>query len=245
MTCESVMASGAFVCALSAGSAAFAGPVSVFSTASPGGTGNSYELILDSSANADAARDAATASGGHLVTITTPAEQSFVQQLLDDNDAPTGSYWFGLHRVVDGNGLGTNAFGWDTGEDYDYQNFADGEPNDFLSGEDFGQIYWTSDASQDVNDRRGEWNDALISGYTNTPVADLNRRGFLIERTGVGGNPDDGGGDGDGGGSGGGGDGGGNGGGPAAIPLPPAVLAAPVAMLVGCVATRARRRRLA
>ena len=35
-----------------------------------------------------------------------------------------------------------------------------------LSGEDAGQIYWTSDLADDALSRRGGWNDVLAEGYT-------------------------------------------------------------------------------
>jgi hypothetical protein len=197
---------------------------------SAGGTGNAYELVLDSSSDHDAAQAAASSSGGHLVTITSASEQSFVEQLLSDAGAATGSYWIGLERTGSGNGAGS--FAWETNEPVSFTNFADGEPNNYPSNENGGSIYWSQDPSSLTFERRGGWNDAPLSGFLPGALPnDLVRQGFVLEVEGIGGgNP--------GGGNGGGGDGGGGGN---AIPLPPAILAAPLGMLLAGFAARRRK----
>jgi hypothetical protein len=186
---------------------------------SAGGTGNTYEVIADPSADAIAARAAAADAGGYLVSITAPEEQAFVESLLINSGVPTGSYWMGLTQIPGG---GDGAFAWANGEQFSYNNFADGEPNDFEGQEGVGQIYWTQDVADDINSRRGGWNDSPAAGYPESDIPDLVRAGFIVE---VGsGTP------------------GGNDPPPVAIPLPPAVLAAPLAALVaGYVARRQRR----
>src|SRR3954454_14686334 len=77
-------------------SAALAGPV-VWSSGS-GGDGNSYEVVINNTVSWDAARSAARAAGGELATITSQAEQSFVESVLSSSAAPIGSYWFGLRE---------------------------------------------------------------------------------------------------------------------------------------------------
>jgi hypothetical protein len=186
-----------------------------------GGTGHTYEVVLDPAATYAAANTAAAATGGHLVTITSPAEQQFVEDLLVNMGSPTGSYWIGLERQ----GAGID-FGWSTGEPLTYSNFAAGEPNDYVQHEDFVTIYWAADEADDMHDRTGRWNDAPMPGYPDgnfagEPTPDLGRAGFIVERldVGSGGNPP-----------------------PTAIPLPPAAVAAPLAFgLAGLAARRARR----
>jgi hypothetical protein len=172
-----------------AASAAAAAPLSMAAVCSgapvvfpagQGGNGNAYEVVLDAGISANDARGAAALRGGHLVTITSAAEQSFVEALLDGADAPTGSYWMDLQRAGTG-------FAWGTGEGFDYSNFAAGEPNDFLGREDFGQVYWAANAQEDLVARRGRWNDAAAAGYPNPdnesfPTPDLSRAGFIVER---------------------------------------------------------------
>jgi len=189
---------------------------------SEGGTGNTYEILLDTDASFEAARDAAESAGGHLLSITTPEEQAFVEGLLMDSNAPTGSYWLGLE-------MAGGEFAWETGEAFDYSNFATLEPNEFLDMEDAAQVYWTQDLVDDVLGRRGEWNDAAKTGYPSDvnesfPTPDLTRAGFIIERNGVGaGEP--------------------GGESPTvAIPLPAALFAAPLTALLAGAAMRRMRR---
>jgi hypothetical protein len=244
--------------------------------ASSGGTGNAYEVFVDTAINHDDARDAASAAGGHLVTITSSAEQSFVESLLSGANSPTGSYWLGFDRAGS-----SNAFTWETGEAFGFENFAPTETNNFQGIEDAGQIYWSRVPGDDVANRKGTWNDAPVTGFpADVDIPDLRRAGYIVEIEGAGGNPGggsnnggtggngtgngngngtgngtgNGNGDGDGdGGVGGNGDGGGDGGvnagggsgggdgGPVAIPLPPALFAAPLGALVAGLAARRRR----
>jgi hypothetical protein len=189
--------------------------------ASAGGTGHAYEVVFDTAASYDAATTVAESLGGHLVSINSAAEQAFVEGLLVDAGANTGSYWIGLER----SGAGA-AFGWASGETLTFSNFASGEPNDYGSTEDFGQIYWAESEADDMHDRSGKWNDAGRDGYPNgdfagEPTPDLGRAGYVVELLDVGG--------------------GGNNPPPTAIPLPPALLAAPVGLLIAGLAARRRR----
>src|SRR5688572_19741948 len=121
------------------GSSAGAHAAPVVFPSSAGGNDNSYEVIVDGDVTYPAAQSAAAAAGGHLVSITSSAEQSFVESLLLDSGAPTGSYYMALERVS------IDAFKWSTGEPFAFQNFAGGEPNNFMGNELVGQIYWTDD----------------------------------------------------------------------------------------------------
>lgn len=208
---------------------------------SAGGTGNGYEVILNGSLDQAAASSAASSAGGHLVSITSASEQSFIEQLLSNAAAPTGSYWMGLERTGPGSGAGS--FAWETNEPVSFTHFASGEPNNYPSNENFGTIYWSQDPSSLTFDRRGGWNDAPAGGFASNALPDdLIKRGYILEVEGAGGgNGNNGGGDGGGNGGGNGGNGGGDGGGGNAIPLPPALLAAPLGMLLAGWASRRRK----
>lgn len=71
------------------------------------------------------AQAACEALGGHLVTITSQEEQAFLEDYLSDPDseAPKGKYLIGLNRTV------TGLDQWVTGEDVDYTNWGEGEPD--------------------------------------------------------------------------------------------------------------------
>jgi hypothetical protein len=185
--------------------------------------GNSYDLVLNDDISWSGARDAATSAGGSLAVISSAAEQSFIESLLIDRGAPTGSYWFGLIES-DAEGVYRNPGDLPP----TYSNFAQNEPNDAGGlGESVGAIYWTVDGGDPASlARRGDWNDLPDAGYPGDGAldpaqADLLRAGYLIEfaPTATPGNGDgsgsgDGSGPGNGDGSGpGGGDGNGPGGG--------------------------------
>nr|AGF93336.1 protein containing C-type lectin domain protein [uncultured organism] len=104
--------------------------------------GNEYKLITNDMSWSDA-KDYCENQGGHLVTITSSEENSFVQNLINQD------VWIGF---TDQSSEGD--FEWVTGETVSYTNWAPGEPNDWGSGEDYTQM---------VTD--GEWND--YSGTNN------------------------------------------------------------------------------
>lgn len=194
-----------------------------------GGNGNSYDVIADNTITWDQARDAAQAAGGQLATIDSAQEQAFVESVMASNNAPTGSYWFGIAETgtegtyahVDGTPLG-------------FTNWLTGEPNNANGAENVGAVLWSgAGADATMVARRGKWNDEPMSGYpTNglpTPgQADVLRGGYLVEvAPEVTGNE---------------GGNGGNGGGSNAVPLPAAVFAFPLgAAFAGLFYRRMRR----
>ncbi|MGD2250120.1 MAG: lectin-like protein [Candidatus Methanofastidiosia archaeon] len=96
-----------------------------------------YEFIETKKSWADAKADC-EARGGHLVTITSSAENDFVSNLAGSN-----TIWIGLtDEATEGTWL------WVTGESVVYTNWNSGEPNNYGSGEDYGEM--TSN---------GTWND--------------------------------------------------------------------------------------
>jgi len=198
--------------------------------AGAGGNGNTYDVIVDNAASWDAARAAAQAAGGDLATIGSAAEQSFVEGVLTSNNAPTGSYWFGIGETSEGVWVDN------TGKTLGFTHWAPGEPNNHnTSGENAGAILWTNGTPGDAGaaERKGGWNDAVRGGYPDGitfPPADALRAGFLVEIQAEGT-----------GGGGGGTDGGGDGGG-ASVPLPAAVFAFPVTAVFAAMFYRRMRR---
>jgi hypothetical protein len=179
--------------------------------------GHAYDLILNDQLSWNGAQSAATTAGGQLATITSAAEQTFIESLLTDRNPPTGAYFFGLQETST-----AGQFAPVGGETSTFNNFAPGEPNNGVGIEDenVGTVYWTNQPGLTF-DRRGQWNDVPESGYPNSvtgtpPFPDLLRGGYLVEfaSTTVPGSGTDGGtGGGDGGtGGGDGGTGGGDGG---------------------------------
>ena len=166
MKIRTVLRTAACAALMSCGAgAALAGPV-VWNSGS-GGNGNSYEVVIDNTVSGDAARNAAHAAGGERATITSQAEQSFVERVLSSSSAPIGSYWFGLReQSAEGN------YQYVTGESSPFHNWLAGEPNNAGGVETVGAVLWTPD-NGDSNGlaRRGHWNDEPASGYPGAGLA--------------------------------------------------------------------------
>ncbi|HET7698804.1 MAG TPA: lectin-like protein [Vicinamibacterales bacterium] len=93
-----------------------------------GGNGNYYEYVRDGGLTWEAARTAAAARShagfsGRLVTVTSAAENAFVNALRGEGDLRA---WIGMH---DPDGSGDAGFAWISGEPLTYTNWAAGEPD--------------------------------------------------------------------------------------------------------------------
>jgi uncharacterized repeat protein (TIGR01451 family) len=135
------------------------------------GNGHYYQVVGDPGvdwATANALAEAATFEGlgGHLATITSAGENSFVTALL-----PSGGneYWLGGYQVPPTQPIATAGWTWVNGEGTfpgvngafgyanPYSNWNAGEPNDNfgVASEQFMAI-WASNGGGNV---RGTWND--------------------------------------------------------------------------------------
>lgn len=102
-------------------------------------SGHMYCIYIDG-CGWESAKEKCESINGHLVTITSSEEQSFIDELNADNNR----LWIGGYR----NSSAT--WNWLTGETWIYSNWGDGEPNDssnVISNENRCSI-WPS-----------EWND--------------------------------------------------------------------------------------
>ena len=131
---------------------------------SDGGNGHYYEIV-SLSGNYTEANDVADGLGfkgmaGHLVTITSKAEAEFIESsLLPAAEPVSVNYWIGLSdQQVEG------TFQWVTGESISYTDWAEGEPNDFGSGEDFAAIRWEVTCQDGECVSMVEWNDLADEG---------------------------------------------------------------------------------
>jgi len=204
----------AFATAAVLSTAASAAPVSW--TTGEGGNGHSYDVILDNAISWDGARAAAQAAGGDLATISSQAEQGFVESVLSSNNAPTGSYWFGIRETAT-----EGVYQHVNGQALSYTHWAPGQPDNSQGAESVGAVLWTAATTNGAASdaaalaRRGGWNDAPVQGYPIagllTPPADALRGGYLVEfDASAGGTGND------------------DGGGTTQVPLPAAAIAFPV-----------------
>ena len=91
--------------------------------------GHFYEVFVTTSdITWAAAKQACEAKNGHLVTITSEGENAAVATIVRTF---SGSAWLGAYRpVCYGSHTGPHTFVWVTGEEWGYQNWDSGEPND-------------------------------------------------------------------------------------------------------------------
>ncbi|NQU76220.1 MAG: PEP-CTERM sorting domain-containing protein [Planctomycetes bacterium] len=146
---------------------------------SDGGNGHFYEIMPDQTLSWTAAGSTAQAAGGYLATITSQAEQTFIENIFDSGPTGSGGYWFGLNdSLLEGD------FRWVTDEPLAYTNWNSGEPNN-AGDEDYGQFLWTATPDEFTYYRRGKWNDAPQPGWTPPrDYPDLGRGGYVIELDG-------------------------------------------------------------
>jgi len=121
--------------------------------------GTIYDVYSDSGISWEDANAFALSEGGHLVTITSGAEDTFVKDLVQT--AKLGEVWAGGLQL-DHNSAADEGWSWVTGEAFSYTNWSSGEPNDWLGiSEHYLGINWG-----------GKWNDERALG---------NIKGFVVE----------------------------------------------------------------
>ncbi len=120
-----------------------------------GGNDHFYELTAVRM-NWDVAESFAQSVGGHLVSITSAAEQAFIVAnfLVGANDRLP--VWLGINDVAT-----EGTFVWTTGEPVTYTNWDNNEPNN-LGDEDYGVINWNHAAG--AGETKGSWNDNHVNG---------------------------------------------------------------------------------
>lgn len=93
--------------------------------------------------------------GGHLVTITSEGEQNFINSLIDSDSC----VWIGGKRNT------KNLWVWVTGEEWKYENWASGEPNNssnMISNENRVVIWNNSGQWNDLNDKNIEEQNGFV-----------------------------------------------------------------------------------
>ena len=120
-----------------------------------GGNGHYYEVVTETAPIAwQDARDAAIARGGHLVTITSAAENTFVTTLLNGMHALAGAF------QPSGSPEPAGGWQWVTGEPFEFTNWNDTQPDNYQGNENYLEVY--PGPANNWNDLSGE---ALNSSY--------------------------------------------------------------------------------
>lgn len=122
--------------------------------------GHTYQIFKDKCPWAEA-REKCEQAGGHLVTITSPEEQQYIDLLNYENH----TLWIGLYEHS------TDNWEWITGEEMVYTHWDNGEPNDYgtreYQFENVGAIRpaWNDYHENNTADIYGyicEWDDIVV-----------------------------------------------------------------------------------
>lgn len=112
--------------------------------------GHTYQ-IFDEGLTWTEAKEYCEEVGGHLVTITSEAEQEVIEKMLENGTK--NQYWIGMRT--------SGGPTWITGEIYEYSNWDKGEPNNkhkSNSNEDYVHIYNRANPAV-WGSERFKWND--------------------------------------------------------------------------------------
>ncbi len=118
--------------------------------------GNHRYEMLDESMTWLEAKAACEAKGGHLVTITSEEEQTYIEKLIENGTKK--QYWIGA-TTTDGSEE------WITGEAFTYSNWDSGEPNNHSRSdgerESYAHIYNAPNPAVGGSERF-KWNDIYV-----------------------------------------------------------------------------------
>ena len=124
-------------------------------------------LLSFEEARAEAAGRLYDGRQGHLITITSRAEDLFIQTVIESiNPILRGQiYWTGGFQFDKSGGV-NDGWGWITNEEWDYTNWGAGEPNDDRGREQDAMVY--------LANRGGFWGDG-------GSVRNSSTIGYLVE----------------------------------------------------------------
>jgi hypothetical protein len=140
--------------------------------------GHIYEAVsVPSGISWTGAADAAAAAGGHLATVTSADENSFIFSLIDDpvywNQEPGGSNlgpWLGGYQTFDDGSMPDQNWRWVTPEPFDYTNWHPDEPNnwdgaaeDYLGYKCYGSPDCRADLWNDLPDTTSEFGTPVVA----------------------------------------------------------------------------------
>ncbi|MCD8016827.1 MAG: S-layer homology domain-containing protein [Oscillospiraceae bacterium] len=141
-------------------------PTPCASITSPG-NGHTYVLYDESLAWTDA-EEFCESIGGYLATITSAEEQECVESLINEGGKRT--YWIGLKGDAEDSWL------WVSGEEFDYENWGEGEPNNDGGNEAYVEIVKVPFDALEF----GTWNDMENEGDSSGTTS-LAYKGFICE----------------------------------------------------------------
>lgn len=147
-------------------------PLSLISWSSAGGNGHFYALTPAAQTWVEA-EALAVSLGGHLVSITSQAEQDFVAQTFLAGVNARNIHWIGVNdQLVEGQ------YVWSSGEAIGFTRWQSGEPNNFRGVEDYGTINWHFGHGIGGG-TFASWNDTPLDGYNSNASGPQLSRGLM------------------------------------------------------------------
>lgn len=118
--------------------------------------GGSTYFLTETAQSWNSAEAEAVADGGHLTSITSMDENTF----LTDTFGGKAPVWLGATDVADG--ARTEGYFWTNGDPFAYTNWHPGEPNNGGGGEDYVAFGWQHAAGYSADP--STWNDLAPQG---------------------------------------------------------------------------------
>lgn len=132
-----------------------------------------YYYVFSKGLSWDEAKKKCESTGGHLVVITSPEEQSFIQdELLKDHDE-NEYYWLGLYDKNH-----TAEFSWVGDSTFAYNNWAPDMPIKNTDSEYYVLMYNKNDIVNNVALSKGQWATVPKDGDS---IHKMNTIGFICE----------------------------------------------------------------
>lgn len=135
--------------------------------------GHSYK-VYELSKNWNEANTYCKQLGGHLATITTGAENTFVTSIV--TSGAKHLYWIGLYRDYVG-----GPWKWVTSENPVFFNWAKGEPNNDSNDNELYVNIYAKNYTENYGAVPGQWNDQNIAGSNPNSWHALKYQGFVCE----------------------------------------------------------------
>ena len=131
--------------------------------------GSYYKVYDEVELNWTEASEFCESLGGHLVTITSEAEQKFVESLLQNHNK--NFYWLGAYEDQ-------NQWIWVTGEPFAYNRWEIGQPDDGKGDENHLMLYNKVNLGNDLY----TWNDIKNDGtFPNEDFWGVHNSGIICE----------------------------------------------------------------
>lgn len=130
------------------------------------GANNHYYMATEKAMSWADSNALALSMGGNIVSITSAAEQNFLQTAFLSGGNASTIYWIGLNDVAT-----EGKYVWTTGESADYWNFAPGDPNNLNGLEDYNVMNWHYAHGYGSY---GKWGDISDNGYLFKTIIEFN-----------------------------------------------------------------------